>query len=192
MKKQFISKHTTFATAVLLCSGMLLIQSNARAQPPPMPCNCISISHSNIILCDTCWDSIVYHGIPPHEIPDTTVICDTCYTFALTNNCSYGISAIQIFDSVSGGGIKQLKHGCAMVQYGLEDSNWVMTNDSDGSAMFQDTGSLCWEQGATILISVCNPLKQGNTISMVWWSCALPPKLSPFPLCDGGETVIVP
>src|SRR5580698_6059921 len=136
MKKQFVSKFTAFAAAVLICCGSLLINSDARAQ-----CNCISISHSVVVLCDTCWDSIYNIGTIQHPIWDTAVLCDTCWTFALTNNCPYAISAIRIYDSIPGGGVKMLHHGCAVVQNLSEDTNWYGFNKPDGSILFADTSA---------------------------------------------------
>ncbi len=200
MKKQFVSKFTVFAAAVLLCCSSLFISSNAKAQA----CNCITISHSLTVFCDTCWDSIWFVGMPPHEHADTMIICDTCWTFALTNNCSYGISALQLFDSGDGGGFKTVHHGCAEVENAAEDTSWVAMNFSDGSIMFQDTGNSCWEPGATLLVSICNPLVEGDTINVEWWTCSCPPPAIPHGpppytgslcaegFCPGGIRFIVP
>ena len=183
------SFYSRFAFATLLCSGLFLINHNARAQ---LACNCITASHSISNLCNSCHDSIVYHGLPPHQIADTFLVCDTCWTFALTNTCSYGIEALQIYDSISGGGVKTLAYGCAVVQQASEDTSWTSTNDSDGSIMFQDTGNACWEPGAQLLVSICTPLKEGDTIFLGWWSCEFPYPEFLSPLCPWLETVIVP
>lgn len=198
--KSFSQKLAVLAAIALLCYCSLFLTSKVRAQV----CNCITISHSVSVLCDTCWDSIYNVGTLHHPIWDTAIICDTCWTFALTNNCSYGISALQIYDTATGGGLKTIHHGCAEVQNPTEDTSWVAMNFSDGSVMFQDTGNACWEPGSTLLVSICNPLKQGDTINVEWWTCSCPPPPPPHGpppysppycaegFCPGGIRFIVP
>ncbi len=115
----FFNRFAAFVLASIFCFGATLITTNAKAQAP---CTCLTVATSVANFCDTCHDSIVVHGMPPHQIADTFVICDTCYTFVITNNCSYGIQALQIFDSASGGGLKQLHHGCSVVEYAAQDT----------------------------------------------------------------------
>jgi len=191
MKHSIIkSKIITIAAAVILCCSALFIYSSARAQGG---CNCLSVSTSVAHMCDTCRDSIYYTGLPPHEIADTIVLCDTCYTFAITNNCPYAISAIQLYDSNGTGGVKTLHFGCSAIQNITEDTNWKYTNNSDGLVTVSDSSSSggCLGAGETLLISICNPLQRGDTISLFWGQCGGPQYPLP-PWCLVAETVTVP
>ncbi len=174
------------ASLVLFAALSATTSNNARAQGA---CTCLTVATSVASFCDTCYDSIALVGRPPHL--DTFVICDTCYTFVITNNCTFGIQAIQIFDSASGGGLKQLHHGCSVVEYAAQDTSWSTSNPGGGSIMFKDTTGACWEPGGRLIVSICSPLKQGDTISMSWWSCDFPFPAYP-PICLALETVTVP
>ena len=187
MKHKIISRLTALAVCAVLCCGWMLTTSRtAHAQAL---CNCISISHVLSSQCVHCRDSIFIHN----GMLDTILICDTCYSFALTNNCMYGISAIQIFDSTSGGGAKMPTFGCCVVQKLAQDTNWKTTMDST-SITFSDTDAPtgCWNPGETLIVSLCQPMNQGDTITIQWWFCNALPPARPACAVPPGEQLVIP
>ncbi len=182
MKPKRISTKLAALTAMALfcCVALITTSKTASAQPPN--CNCLTLVASATVLCDTCFDSIQCRGVPPHQICDTFMYCDTCWTFGIMNNCDSAIGSFTIYD-----GTDVLHHGCAAVEDPTH-ATWNMTNNGDGSVSFTPmSGDPCLAVGKTLLVSICLPLKQGDTINILWTYCG-----GTMPCPPPGEQSIVP
>ncbi len=158
MKKRIISKFAALAAAAVLLGSTLFVKTS-RAQT----CNCLILSPSNIQLCDT------------------------CYTFELTNTCDSAISSITISDPG-----KTLDSGCAEVEDPTHET-WKATQNIDGSITYTPLpGNPCLQPGQSMLISDCN-MQKGDLLNMEWTNCG---GSSPFSVPCGayppGETAVAP
>ncbi|MGI0135221.1 MAG: hypothetical protein ACREBW_09725 [Candidatus Micrarchaeaceae archaeon] len=167
MKKSYVFNMGVGA-ALALFALMAVNPTRARAQ-----CNCLLFSKSVSILCDSCWDSIVHHK----GFDDTFIVCDTCYTWAITNNCDSAIGSLTISDLTTGGLNGQ---GCNQVQDPTH-STWNDTVNMDGSVTLTAGPGNCLQPGKTILVSFCSALKAGDLIKIDWTWCEGVPAQPPCP-----------